>query len=136
MYETFEHTADLGIRIRAPDLNALFAEAGHALFAVIVDDPATIQPVRELKVQIAGDEREYLFFDWLNELLYHWDTEHFLLAACTVSVADAGLEAVVQGEAFDAARHKLGHEVKAITYHALSVVQAADGWEAEVIVDI
>src|SRR5689334_13740816 len=31
MYETFEHTADLGLRIRAPDLDTLFAEAGRAL---------------------------------------------------------------------------------------------------------
>ena len=30
MYETFEHTADLGLRIRAASLNALFAEAAEA----------------------------------------------------------------------------------------------------------
>src|SRR5204862_2655761 len=27
MYEHFEHTADLGLRVRAPDLGMLFAEA-------------------------------------------------------------------------------------------------------------
>ena len=30
----------------------------------------------------------------------------------------------------------LDHEVKAITYHGLQVEQTADGWLAEVIVDI
>jgi len=30
----------------------------------------------------------------------------------------------------------LDHEIKAITYHALKVEQTADGWLAELIVDI
>jgi SHS2 domain-containing protein len=31
MHETFEHTADLGLRIRAADLDTLFVEAAQAL---------------------------------------------------------------------------------------------------------
>jgi SHS2 domain-containing protein len=30
----------------------------------------------------------------------------------------------------------LSHEVKAITYHGLAVERTADGWRAEVVVDI
>ena len=45
MYETFEHTADLGLRVRAPDLDTLFAEAAGALFAAIIEDPGTVQNV-------------------------------------------------------------------------------------------
>jgi SHS2 domain-containing protein len=40
------------------------------------------------------------------------------------------------GEPLDRARHVLEHEVKAITYHGLRVEKIADGWLAEVIVDI
>jgi SHS2 domain-containing protein len=36
----------------------------------------------------------------------------------------------------DESRHEMDHEVKAITYHGLKVEQTADGWYAEVIVDI
>ena len=43
MYETFEHTADLGLRIRAVDLNTLFAEAGQALFETIVEDLRSVR---------------------------------------------------------------------------------------------
>jgi hypothetical protein len=31
MFEHFDHTADLGLRIRAADLDALFVEAAQAL---------------------------------------------------------------------------------------------------------
>jgi SHS2 domain-containing protein len=136
MYETFDHTADLGLRIRAADLNALFAEAGRALFAVVVEDPASVRPTQSVQIQLAGADREYLMFDWLNELLYRWDAEHLLLSEFEVRVGDAGLEAVARGEPFDSARHTHGHEVKAITYHGLCVEPTADGWQAEVIVDI
>ena len=52
MYETFEHTADLGLRIRADDLNTLFAEAGRALFSVIVENPEEIRTVEEMPFTI------------------------------------------------------------------------------------
>ena len=32
MYELFEHTADLGLRVRAADLDSLFNEAAQCLF--------------------------------------------------------------------------------------------------------
>jgi SHS2 domain-containing protein len=136
MYETFDHTADLGLRIRAADLDALFVEAGRALLAVFVDDPASVRPLQTVTIQLAGDDREYLLFDWLNELLYRRETERLLLCAFEVRVGADGLEAVARGEPFDAVRHNLGHEVKAITYHGLCVEPVADGWQAQVIVDI
>ena len=136
MYETFEHTADLGLRIRAADLNALFAEAGKALFSAIVDDLSTVEPRERIDVRLASDDLEYLLFDWLKELLYLFDTEHLLLGRFEVTVADCSLEAVTWGEPMDLTRHTMLHEVKAITYHALKVQKAADGWLAEVIVDI
>jgi SHS2 domain-containing protein len=42
----------------------------------------------------------------------------------------------VGGEPLDTQRHRMGREVKAITYHGLWVRQAQDHWEAEVIVDV
>jgi SHS2 domain-containing protein len=136
MYETFDHTADLGLRIRAADLNTLFAEAAQALFATLVENVDTVTQVYKLEVTIAGSDREYLLFDWLKELLYHFDAEHLLLSRFEVRVDNAGLQASVWGEPLDRTRHELGHEVKAITYHGLRVEPTADGWLAEVIVDI
>jgi SHS2 domain-containing protein len=136
MYETFDHTADLGLRVRAPDLNTLFAEAAEALFSAVVEDPSAVRPLRQLDVRLEGQDREYLLFDWLKELLYHFDAEHMLFSRFEVRVSEGGLEGRAWGEPLDRSRHELSHEVKAITYHGLRVGQTADGWEAEVIVDI
>lgn len=136
MYETFDHTADLGLRIRSADVNTLFAEAACALFATLVENLDAVAPERRLDVNLVGDDREYLLFDWLKALLYHFDAEHLLLSRFEVCVSADGLQGSAWGEPFDAARHELAHEVKAITYHGLRVEATPDGWLAEVIVDI
>jgi SHS2 domain-containing protein len=136
MYEMFDHTADLGLRIRAADLNTLFAEAGRALFAVLVEDLDAVAPRQRLDVTITGSDHHYLLFDWLKELLYHFEVEHLLLSRFEATVGADGLQASAWGEPFDPQRHELAHEVKAITYHGLRVEKTPDGWLAEVIVDI
>jgi SHS2 domain-containing protein len=136
MHEVFEHTADLGLRIRADNLEQLFAEAAEALFTAIVEDLASVRPSQQVQIELPADEREYLLFDWLNELLYRYETEHLLFGRFEVKLDAAGLHGIAWGEPLDRDRHSLSHEVKAITYHALKVEQTADGWLAELIVDI
>ncbi|MFO0844369.1 MAG: archease [Gemmataceae bacterium] len=136
MYEHFDHTADLGLRVRAADLDTLFAEAGEALTAAIVENPEAIQAARELHVVLPKDDLEYLLFDWLKALLYHFEAERLVCARFEVRVGDEGLRGLARGETFDPSRHEPAHEVKAITYHDLKVERDGDGWMAEVIVDI
>ena len=136
MYETFEHTADLGLRVRADSLNQLFADAARGLFSVLVANLDAVRSVQEKTYRIAGRETDYLLFDWLTELLYTFETEHVLLAEFDVRLDGEGLQATCRGEPIDRQRHELDHEIKAITYHGLKVEQRPDDWLAEVIVDI
>jgi SHS2 domain-containing protein len=136
MHELFEHTADLGLRATAPTLDALFAEMGKCLLAAIVEEPAAVEPRHECTILLEGTDRDYLLFDWLRHLLYLFDEGKLLYRDFEITVGPEGLSAVAFGEDFDPARHVLAHEVKAITYHELKVEQTADGWLAEVIVDI
>ena len=136
MYETFEHTADLGLRVRAETEEALFADAARGLFSMIVPELDSVRPKQTREFNIAGRERDYLLFDWLNELLYTFDTERILFSQFDVRFTAEGLAATARGEPYDAEVHRLDHEVKAITYHGLRLARETDGWLAEVIVDI
>lgn len=136
MFEHFEHTADLGLRIEAATLDELFVDAARALFAAVVTDLETVRPTVRIEVTLAADQVDYLLFDWLKTLLYRFDVEQLLLGKFEVHVDAAGMKGVAWGETIDAERHALEHEIKAITYHGLQVQQTAAGWEAEVIVDI
>lgn len=139
VYETFAHTADVGLRIRAPDLPALLAEAGQALFSVIVSNFEDVQPRvrKELRIgEVDSSQPDFLLVDWLNELLFAFESDHLLFCRFHVAVDAGGLQAVAEGEAIDESRHRLAHEVKAITYHGLKVEPAEGGLLAEVIVDL
>jgi SHS2 domain-containing protein len=142
LYELFEHTADLGLRIKAATLDELLVEAARGLLAMHVANPATIKPVQDRTISLAASDPSYLLFDWLSELLYIFETEKLLLCEFEVQCggevkgSELRLTATCRGELMDNERHEMDHEVKAITYHGLKVEQTPQGWFAEVIVDI
>ncbi len=136
MVELFDHTADLGIRIASPDLPGLYAEAVRGFALALLDEPTAVLPAQARTLTVVGEDREYLLFDLLRELLAQFEDDRFLPLDAAVTVGPPGLIAVVRGEPFDAARHRYAREVKAITYHELSVTETPDGFVAEVIVDI
>jgi protein archease len=136
MFELFEHTADLGLRASASSLEELLIEAARGLLEMIVANPEAVKPVQTRTITITAEEPAYLLFDWLNELLYAFETDKLLLAEIDLRLDGNQLTATCRGEPMDAARHQMDHEVKAITYHNLHVKQSPAGWHAEVIVDI
>jgi SHS2 domain-containing protein len=136
--ETFEHTADLGLRIVASDLDDLFRTAGEGLFDVIVANRCEIQLVESEPISLTADSTEDLFAGWLNELIYRCETRHRLYSAFSVELDEPAcrLTASISGEPIDRTRHILDHEVKAATRHGLSLRKESQEWVAEVILDI
>jgi SHS2 domain-containing protein len=103
---------------------------------MFVANPDAVRPLQTRKFTLAAEGPAYLLFDWLNELLYAFETEKLLLAVFDLQLHDNQLTATCRGEPMDPARHQMDHEVKAITYHGLRVEHTTEGWDAEVIVDI
>ncbi|HEX2972336.1 MAG TPA: archease [Tepidisphaeraceae bacterium] len=136
MFEVFEHTADVGLRVRAADLNTLFAEAGRALFSLIVENLDQVEPSTSIAVDLQAGNLEDLLCDWLAELLYTFDARRLVLCRFEVEVQGTSLHGQAFGQTLDESKHQLGREVKAITYHGLLVRPEPPGWMAEVIVDI
>jgi len=136
MFEIFEHTADLGIRVEADSLSALLAEAATALTSVLVLNPETIKPSQEVELTINSTRPEDLLVDWLSELLWRFSAQHMLFSRFEIAEHNDHIAARLWGEPVDESRHQIDTEIKAITYHRLSVQRHADRWTAEVIVDI
>ena len=136
MFEIFNHTADLGIRVEADSFEALLADAATALTSVLVANPEAIEPAAQVDLTITGTEPENLLLDWLSELLYRFSAGHMLFCQFEITRHDDHVAARAWGETIDPTRHRLDAEVKAITYHRLKVEPQADGWLAEVIVDL
>lgn len=136
MFETFEHTTDLGLRVRAAELNDVFAEAGRGLFSIIVENPDAIRPQLTLTIELKAKNQEKLFFDWLSELLFRFDNQQWVFCRFDVKITGASLKAKIAGEHVDHSRHWFMREVKSITHYGLMVKKLGEHWEAEAIVDI
>jgi SHS2 domain-containing protein len=136
--ETFDHTADLGLKIHAADLSDLFRTAAEGLFDVIVANRQDVRTDETEEIRLAADSTPELLINWLNELIFRSETGHRLYGRFDVTMNDEGraLEATLHGEAIDPDRHVLDHEVKAATHHGVSLRREGDGWLAEVILDI
>lgn len=134
--EPIDHTADAGFTVRAPDLPSLFARAAWALFAIITD-PAAVRPAETLAVTVAAADREALLVRWLAELNFIHQTRALLFGDFAVtSLSDTQLTASVKGEKIDRGRHTVYTEIKAVTFHGLTVERQESGWLARVIVDV
>jgi len=135
-FEQVEHTADIALRIYGETPEQLFAHAGEALFEVLGTyrwDRETVRHV--VRLEAAG--REQLLHDWLAQLNYLHQTRREVYRRFDVRRADEQrLEATVAGEAIAPERHQIELEIKAVTYHQLSVKQTEEGWQAFVIFDI
>jgi SHS2 domain-containing protein len=136
--ETFDHTADLGLRIRGIDLPDVFETSATALFDVIVANRDAVQVTVTEPVSLQAESTEELLVGWLNELIFRFETQHRLYARFDVILNDEGraLQGTLGGEPLDRDRHLLDHEVKAATRHGLSLRHENGGWVAEIILDI
>lgn len=136
--ETFDHTADLGLRVRADDLSDLFRGAAEGLFGIVAANPEAIRAVESERVEVAGEDLKDLLAVWLSELLFRAETKHRLYRDFNVSIQDdrKSLTADFAGEPIDRNRHLLASEVKAVTRHGLFVRRDGPEWIAEVILDV
>lgn len=136
MYELFDHTADLGLRVIAPDRETLWREAAEGLFNVIVEADVALARPRGLSFALEAERDEHLLVDWLSELLYVFERERLVLGDFAVRLEGQRLSATARGRPLDPRADRLSHEVKAVTYHGLRLEPVPQGWLAEVILDI
>jgi SHS2 domain-containing protein len=135
-FETFEHTADIGLVARGRTLEEVFVHAAEGLVELMVDAEGLRETVR-LEVTVSAPDREALLVSWLNELLYLLDTRGFLPRRCRITrLGETDVAAELVGDTIDRSRHTVRRMVKAATYHGLRLAQTDGRWEARVILDL
>lgn len=135
-FEIFDHTADIGIIAYGADFEKLFSNAALALFSLITD-LESIQEKLHLDLEVRSEDRDGLLVDWLNELIYCFDSRHTLFNRFDIeTLTHTALKATCYGEDFDPNKHKIKIGVKAATYHLLRLDTDDSGYKAQVILDI
>lgn len=137
------HTADCSFELYGQSPAEIFVQAARAIFHEMTEsDPETFargqQPTYE-EVQLHARSLAWLLVDWLNEIIYRYETHG-------TYVVDAQVEELHVGDDEARLRAQLvclpvnGRpaqlQFKAATYHDLRFERTPDGWVAEVVLDV
>ena len=103
---------------------------------VRVSPPAKVSPMHPVPVACEAPSDELLLVEWLNALIYEMAVRAMVFGEFSVEIDEGRLRATAYGEAVDVERHEPAVEIKGATLTALQVVQGADGWRAQCVVDV
>lgn len=145
---SLDHTADVGLVVRAPALAELFHRAALGAMALVrgdLDEPdrarrgpavtgASAAPVTHTELlELDATDAAALLADWLRELLYAREVRQLEYVGSRPELAEPRrLRARVRYAAAGGA----AREIKGVTYHGLEVEPTADGWRARVVFDV
>lgn len=140
VWEALEHTSDLELEMWGASEEELFANAAEALLAQIAE-PEDVTTGEEREIAVSGESAEERFLNWLRELLHLDLTRGFLIkrveaVRLEVERGNYSVSAVARGEKLDAARHRLLHEVKTVTYQDFFYGKKKGRWQARVVFDV
>ena len=135
-FEVIDHTADIGIVVYGADIKQVFVNAAVGLFNLILDTDSVKETI-EHNLELSSQDTESLLVEWLNELIYVLDAEHMVFRSFEVDqLGSSRIKARCFGEKIDPQRHVFKREIKAATYHMLTVDREHNGYKAQVIFDV
>ena len=135
-YELLEHPSDIGVLARGASREEALVAASQGLVSILVN-PAGFKPIEERYFKAAGTDEEAQIVNWLNEILFFFDTEGMVFAEFKIEAwTDTEIIGHAKGERLDIDRHEFRTAVKAATYHQFKSHQTPGGWEIQVFVDV
>jgi len=135
-YSTFEHTGDLGLEVWAASAARLYGLAAEALMAQIVDARGSRSEL-DSPLSLSGDDPSDLLVHWLNTVLLESELQGAAWTRADVRVlTPTSLQATLSGVRRDPARHTFLREVKAVSYHDLSLELEGPICRCRLVLDI
>lgn len=134
----FDHMADLGLEVEAPDPPSLFLEAARAVLAWLGDPVPQGNPPPPEESVFEGRDLGDLLVDWLGEVIYRAQALGQIPAPDAALAFDGPrLVARVAWVPIDSRASRIDREIKAVTYHRLEVTgDEATGYRAVLVLDV
>jgi len=128
--------ADFEFDAQAESLEELFAVCGQATFEAMTN-LKKVDCIESIQFDVSASTLEDLLFTFLAELIYLKDVKKIFFAKYKIAIDDKfNLSCNAMGEYINNQKHDLRTDVKAITYHKLSIKKNNAGYCAHVILDL
>jgi SHS2 domain-containing protein len=135
--------ADVAFEARGSSLEELFTAAWEATLQVMIENPNSLGKVESRNIALVESSLDLLLHNFLQELIYYKDADGLLLRIedCRIRWVEgrskfARLDARGRGQTIDPKVHRLGTDVKAVTFYRFDLARENRGWRATVVLDV
>lgn len=133
---TFDHTGDLGIEVRAPSRERLYARAALAVVAQVGEARGGGREV-EVTIVVRGTDDADLLVEFCNRALLEAEVRRALWTEARVARLDAlEIEATFAGPRRNPARDVFLREIKAVSFHGVELASEGAGWRCRLVLDV
>ncbi len=131
-----EHPSDVGFETYGDTLEELFANAAIAAYSFMTDVDAIEEEV-EREVAIKSEDLYSLMFDWLDEMIFLFESESLVMKKFDIDVDSSNFSIIgkCRGGKFDPVKHESGIIIKAVTYNMMEI-KKNEAWHARVVLDV
>jgi SHS2 domain-containing protein len=135
-YDLIDHTADIGIKAYGKTLSEAFENAAKGMFDIITNK-SEVDNTGQYNIELNASDLEQLLVDFLSELLYLHSANNIVFGFFKLDVDEVkkSLKGTFYGEKLNISKHKIGAEIKAVTYHMLEV-KKNKSYRVQVLFDI
>ena len=142
-FEFLEHTADVKFQAWGKNLEEAFSNCALALSKILCK--GIIKSKKTYKIKAFGQDNESLLYNFLEEILYLFDTENFILGKVKeIKIKDNKLTAKVVGDNLE--KYEIKNYIKSPTYSDMFVKKETsskcgqskekDRWICQVVLDV
>jgi len=132
-YRIINHTADIGIEVEGEDLEEIFFESYKGLYKIAGVEKGKKEGID--KIKIVADTYEELLIKFLNELIFYiYGEGKYCDVKKIVIRKDKELKLEVEIEKYEI--KKFEREVKAATYHNISIKKEKGKFTTKIIFDL
>lgn len=144
-FSYLDHMTDCIIEAYGGRMEDAFENSAVALVNTMFDvNRVEIMSQKELIAQ--GHDMQSLLYDFLEKVIILISVEGFVAAAFKIEISknignndvegSYSLKAVAKGEDLDLSKHSYKVEVKAITYHEMSIIQEKNRVKIRFLIDL
>ncbi|NQE53625.1 Protein archease [ANME-1 cluster archaeon GoMg3.2] len=131
-----EHPSDVGFEVYGDTLEELFANAAIAMYSLMTDVDE-IEEEEEREIEINSEDLYSLMFDWLDELIFLFDSESLVMRSFDIAIDESNfsIQGTCKGGKFNPSKHVSGIIIKAVTYNMMEI-KRNNVWSARVVLDV
>ncbi|MBU0466694.1 MAG: archease [Nanoarchaeota archaeon] len=132
-YTFLPHTADIKFKAYGKTLNQAFENAALAISKILAKENKVKTNITK-DIELEGIDQKSLFYNFLEEIIFLFDAEHFIVSKASIKITKYKLTAKLKGD--NASNYQGLDHIKAATYAEMHIKKTQKGWEVQAVVDV